>query len=61
MLAMFCFCTLNLSNSFLSKQGPPGPPPRNAYVMNDDHQPKLRGSGVVVTLVCECTKDPEGI
>ena len=28
---------------------------------NDDDQPKLRGSGVVVTLVCEYTRDPEGI
>ena len=27
--------------------------------LND--QPKLRGSGVVVTLVCEYTRDPEGI
>ena len=27
----------------------------------DDDQPKLRGSGVVVTLVCEYTRDPEGI
>ena len=26
-----------------------------------DDQPKLRGSGVVVTLVCEYTRDPEGI
>ena len=26
-----------------------------------DDQPKLRGSGVVVTLVCEYTWDPEGI
>ena len=55
MLAIFCFCTFNLSNSFLSNcqfpfcqatqfcsakqnifarggQGPPGPPPKNAYV-----------------------------
>ena len=28
---------------------------------HDDDQPKLRGSGVVVTLVCEYTRDPEGI
>ena len=28
---------------------------------DDDDQPKLRGSGVVVTLVCEYTRDPEGI
>jgi len=25
----------------------------------DDDQPKLRGSGVVVTLLCEYTRDPE--
>ena len=29
-------------------------------LINDD-QPKLRGSGVAVTLVCEYTRDPEGI
>ena len=28
----------------------------NTY--DDDDQPKLRGSGVVVTLVCEYTRDP---
>ena len=27
----------------------------------DDDQPKLRGSGVDVTLVCEYPRDPEGI
>ena len=31
----------------------------NTY--DDDDQPKLRGSGVVVTLVCEYPRDPEGI
>ena len=30
---------------------------QNSYV----DQPKLRGSGVVVTLVCEYPRDPEGI
>ena len=29
--------------------------------VSDDDQPKLRGSGVVVTLVCEYPRDPEGI
>ena len=32
-----------------------------ASVILFDDQPKLRGSGVVVTLVCEYTRDPEGI
>ena len=27
---------------------------------DDDDQPKLRGSGVVVTLVCEYPRDPKG-
>ena len=26
---------------------------------DDDDQPKLRGSKVVVTLVCECKRDPK--
>ena len=30
-------------------------------LIDDDDQPKLTGSGVVVTLVCEYTRDPEGI
>ena len=31
------------------------------FTRRSDDQPKLRGSGVVVTLVCECARDLEGI
>ena len=33
----------------------------NEVSRNDDDQPKLRGSGVVVTLVCEYPRDLKGI
>ena len=36
-------------------------PPASVNRIFIDDQPKLRGSGVVVTLVCEYTRDPEGI
>ena len=31
------------------------------FTRRSDDQPKLRGSGVVVTLVCECARDLEGL
>ena len=35
--------------------------PNTLRTPEDDDQPKLRGSGVVVTLVFEYPRDPEGI